>query len=199
MSSPFASNLSPAPHSGCPIHSAFFAEWVGCSVSIAFFVCSPSLCRARRPKESIPTPEALAQLQQRAAQANPSEQCFLYTELVHGLTQQAAAQIAADDPVMATATLRQIDKVTPLIQHNLTHDSNRLKDAELLLQDTTYRLSQMLHLLNGDDHASVQDTLRQLNHLNDELLTQVFTHYSHLRTEFWLGYRGHSPQREKGL
>jgi hypothetical protein len=128
------------------------------------------------PKETIPTPEALAQLQQRAAQAKPSEQCFLYTELVHGLAQQAAAQIASDDPEKATATLHQIDQVTPLIQHNLAHDSNRLKDAELLLQDTTYRLSQMLHLLNGDDRASVQDTLAQLNHLNGELLTQVFTH-----------------------
>ncbi len=128
------------------------------------------------PKDSLPTPEALAQLQQRAAQAKPSEQCYLYSELVHGLTQQAAAQIAADDTDRATATIRQIDKYTPLIQHNLTRDSNRLKDAEMLLQDTTYRLSQMLHLLNGDNRASVQDTLAQLNHLNDELLTQVFTH-----------------------
>ena len=146
-------------------------------VSIVFvcllFLVVPA-CAA--PKDSTPTPEALAQLQQRAAQAKPSEQCFLYTELVHGLTQQAAAQIAADDTERATATIRQIDKVTPLIQHNLTHNSNRLKDAELLLQDTTYRLGQMLHLLNGDDRASVQNTLAQLNHLNDELLTQVFNH-----------------------
>jgi hypothetical protein len=33
----------------------------------------------------------------------------------------------------------------------------------------------MLHLLNSNDRTSVQDTLKQLNHLNDELLTQVFT------------------------
>jgi hypothetical protein len=129
------------------------------------------------PKDSIPTPEALAQLQQRAANAKPQEQCYLYAELVHGLTQQAAAQIAADDTERATATIRQIDKYTPLIQHNLTRDSKRLKDAELLLQDTTYRLSQMLHLLDGDDQATVQDTLKQLNKINDELLTQVWTQY----------------------
>jgi hypothetical protein len=128
------------------------------------------------PKESIPTPEALAQLQQRASEAKPSEQCFLYTELVHGLTQQAAAQIAADDTGHATATILQIDQVVPLIQHNLTHDSKRVKDAELLLQDTTYRLGQMMHLLNGDDQAAIQDTLNHLNKINDELLTQVFTH-----------------------
>jgi hypothetical protein len=132
--------------------------------------------RAAPKKDSIPTPEALAQLQQRAAQAKPSEQCFLYSELVHGLTQQAAAQIAADDTGLATASIRQIDQVVPLIQHNLTRNSKRLKDSELLLQDTTYRLSQMLHLLDGDDQATVQDTLKQLDKLNDEMLTQVFTH-----------------------
>lgn len=128
------------------------------------------------PKESVPTPEALAQLQQRADQARPTEQCYLYSELVHGLTQQAAAQIAADDTDQATTTIRQIDKAVPLIQHNLTRDSKRLKDSELLLQDTTYRLSQMLHLLGSDDQATIQDTLKQLDKINDELLTQVFTH-----------------------
>jgi len=126
-------------------------------------------------RESIPTPEALTLLQQRAAQARPSDQCFLYIELVHGLSQQAAAQIAATDTGHAAATIRQIDQVVALIQHNLAHDSKRLKDAEVLLQDTNYRLGQILHMLNGDDRASFQDTLKQLNHLNDELLTQVFT------------------------
>jgi hypothetical protein len=146
------------------------------AVSIAFVCLSAIVVPAcAAPKDSIPTPEVLAQLQQRAAQAKPSEQCFLYTELVHGLTQQAAAQIAADDTGQATATIRQIDQIAPLIQHNLARDSKRLKESELLLQDTTYRLSQMLHLLNSNDRTSVQDTLKQLNHLNDELLTQVFT------------------------
>lgn len=127
------------------------------------------------PKISIPTTGELAQLQERAAQASPTDQCYLYAELVHGLTQQAAAQIAADDAELATATLRQIDKVAPLLKLNLTRKSKRLKDSELLLQDTTYRLSQMMHLLDGDDQASIQNTLRQLDKLNDEMMTQVFT------------------------
>ena len=124
-----------------------------------FFLVLPARAAAN---ESIPTPDALARLEVRAAQAKPREQCFLYTELVHGLTQQAAA------------TLRQIDQDAHLIQRSLARNSNRLKDAEKLLHDTTYRLGQILHLVNGDDRASVQGTLRQLNQLNDELLTQVF-------------------------
>lgn len=146
------------------------------TVAIVFMCLFAAVLPARAAKESIPTAEALARLEQRAAQAKPSEQCYLYSELVHGLTQQAAAQIAADDTGQATATIRHIDQIAPLIQHNLTRDSKRLKESELLLHDTTYRLGQLLHLLNGDDRASVQDTLKQLYHLNDELLTQVFTH-----------------------
>lgn len=131
---------------------------------------------ARAAKEAIPTPQALARLELRAAQAKPSEQCFLYTELVHGLAQQAAAQLAADDTAHATSTLRQVDHFVPLIHLNLSQDAKRLKDAELLLHDTTYRLGQLLHLVSGDDRATVQDTRRQLNQINDELLNQVFNH-----------------------
>jgi hypothetical protein len=137
-----------------------------------FFLALPSRAVAT---ESIPTPEALARLELRAAQAKPREQCFLYTELVHGLTQQAAAQLAADETEQAAATLKQIDQDAQLIQRSLAHDSKRLKDAELLLHDTTYRLGQLLHRVSGDDRATVQNTLRQLNQLNDEILTQVFT------------------------
>jgi hypothetical protein len=146
------------------------------AVSIAFFSLFFFVLPARAAKESIPTPQALARLEQRAAQAKPREQCFLYTELVHGLTQQAAAQLAADDTEQAAATLKQIAHFVPLIQGSLTRNSNRLKEAEKLLHDTTYRLGQLLHLVSGDDRATVQDTLRQLNQINDELLNQVFNH-----------------------
>jgi hypothetical protein len=136
-----------------------------------FFLVLPARAAVN---ESIPTPEALAQLEIRADKAKPREQCFLYTELVHGLTEQGAAQIAADDTDHATATLKQIDQDAHLIQRSLAHNSNRMKDAQKLLHDTTFRLGQILHLVSGDDRATVQNALRQLNQLNDELLTQVF-------------------------
>jgi hypothetical protein len=137
-----------------------------------FFLILPA-CAAT---PSSPTPQTLAQLQLRAAHAKPSEQCFLYTELVHGLTQQAATQLAADDTDHATATLRQIDHFVPLIHLNLSNDTKRLKDAQLLLQDTTFRLDQLLHLVSGDDRVTIQETLKQLNQLNAEIFTQVFKH-----------------------
>jgi hypothetical protein len=131
--------------------------------------------------ESIPTPETLARLELRASQANPREQCFLYAELIHDLTAQAAAQLAAadasqSDTAQAAATLRQIDRFVPLIQRNLTHNPKRLKDAEILLHSTTYLFSQLLHHVSDEDRAALHLTLAHLTQLNEELLTEVFNH-----------------------
>jgi hypothetical protein len=126
--------------------------------------------------EAIPTPDVIAQLELRAAQANPREQVFLYTQLVHTMTQKAGKEIADGDTDEAAATLKQVDKYAHLIHVNLARDAKKLKDAEELMHNTTYRLAQVLHLVSGQDKAAVQETLKQLNQVNDEILAQVFTH-----------------------
>jgi hypothetical protein len=141
---------------------------------LALIVAVP--CRAVAIDESVPNPEVLAQLEQRASQANPREQCFLYTELVHAMTVKAGKEIAEGDTEKATATLKQINQFAHMIHVNLAKDTKRLKDAEMLMHHTTYRLAEYLHLVNGEDKATVQATLKQLDQVNDELLTQVFSH-----------------------
>ena len=118
--------------------------------------------------------EALAQLEERANQASPREQCFLYAQIVHTMTEQAGQQIADGDTEQAAATLQQVNHYARLIHLNLAHNAKRLKDAEELIHNTTYRLAECLHLVSGPDKATVQDTLKQLDQVNDELLTQVF-------------------------
>lgn len=122
------------------------------------------------------SPEFIAQLEIRASQADPREQCFLYTQLVHSMTQKAAKEISDGEDEKAAATLRDINRFAHLIHINLARDTRRLKDAEMLMHTTTYRLGQFLHLVSVEDKATVQDTLKQLNQVNDEILTQVFTH-----------------------
>lgn len=126
--------------------------------------------------KSIPTPESLAQLELRAAHASPREQCFLYAELVHSMTEEASQQIATGETEQAASTLKQVNQFAHLIHVNLARDTKRLKDAQKLLHNTAYRLGQVLHLVNGDDQATVQETLKQLHQVNDEVLAQVFSH-----------------------
>jgi hypothetical protein len=122
------------------------------------------------------TPETLRTLEQRASEAKPREQCFLYTELVHVMTEKAGKEINDGDTEQAAATLKQIDKYAHLIHLNLARDTKRIKNAQMLMHNTTYRLGQYLHLVSGDDQVTVKDTLKQLNQVNEELLAQVFSH-----------------------
>jgi len=124
----------------------------------------------------VPTADGLAQLEQRAREAKPREQCFLYTELVHTMTEMAAKEISDGETEQAATTLQKVNQYAHLIQMNLARDTKKIKDAQMLMHHTTYRLAQYLHLVSADDQKSVQDTLKQLNQVNEELLAQVFQH-----------------------
>ena len=160
----------------CPAHRfnpALHLAVLGLLSTICLTVPSHAKSSA---EEAIPTPDVIAQLEQHAAQASPREQCFLYSQLVHTMTRKAGQEIAEGDTEAAAATLKRINIYARLIHQNLAHDAKHLKDAEELMHNTTYRLAQFLHLVSGDDKKNVQETLKQLDQVNDELLTQVFTH-----------------------
>ena len=120
--------------------------------------------------------QAVSQLELRAQQANPREQCFLYTELVNGLTEIAGREMLAGDVDRASATLKRVEHYAQLIHMGLASDTKRLKNAEMLMHQTTHRLGDYLRASSGDDRATLQATLKQLNQVQDELLAQVFKH-----------------------
>lgn len=120
--------------------------------------------------------QAIAQLEARAAIANPREQCFLYTELVHHMTEVAAHQMIEGDAQHASATLKRVEHYAHLIHMGLAKDTKRLKSAEMLMHKTTYRLTGFLHAASDEDKATLQATLKQLDTVQEELLDQVFNH-----------------------
>jgi hypothetical protein len=126
--------------------------------------------------ESVPDAQTLNQLELRAQQANPRDQCYLYTELIHTMTEMAVKQMVSGDDDQANATLQQINRYARLIQTNLEKNTKRLKNAEMLMHHTTLRLAQSLHLASEDNRTSVQATLKQLDLVQNQLLDQVFNH-----------------------
>jgi hypothetical protein len=136
--------------------------------------CTPVL--ASSVDEKLPDAQALSQLELRAEQANPRDQCFLYTELVHTMTEIAGKQMLDGDIEQASATLKKVEHYAQLIHLNLANDTKRLKNAELLMHHTTYRLGEYLHKSSGEDRDTLQATLKRLDQVHDELLAQVFRH-----------------------
>ena len=123
-----------------------------------------------------PDAAALAQMETRAEHAIPREQCFLYTELVEIYTDVAARQLAAGEIEQASASLKRVQTFAEHIHMGLASDSKRLKNAEIRVHAASYRLGQFLHEVSSEDKPIVESTLKQLEKVHDELLTQVFAH-----------------------
>ncbi len=68
-------------------------RFVATTLAITALTLSLSCARAFAVDERVPDPQALAALMLKADQALPKDQCFLYAELVHQMTELAGQQI----------------------------------------------------------------------------------------------------------
>jgi hypothetical protein len=124
--------------------------------------------------DKIPDQASIDALQAKIVQAQPREQCFLYAELVHQMTELSLRQYAAGDVDKASDLLKQIQQLAHKIHLSVADDNKRLKNAEILLRHTSFRLSEMLHNSSFEDRPLVQETLAQVNQAQTEAMMQVF-------------------------
>jgi hypothetical protein len=121
-----------------------------------------------------PDEQTINALELRAAQAQPREQCFLYAQLVHEMIEFSAQQYAQGEVDKATGWMKKALEFTHKITGALAVNDKKLKDAQILLRHTTYRLTEILHSGSADDKELVQETLAQLNRAQDDAMMQVF-------------------------
>ena len=120
--------------------------------------------------------QSRAQLELKASHANPREQPYLYTELVHVYSQLAAQQLTQGDTDSARATLKQIQLYIDRIKRGLSEKAKYLKHGEMLLESASFRMGQLARSVSSDDQPSVEATLKQMNLVHDEMLGQLFAH-----------------------
>lgn len=130
--------------------------------------------RAYTPDEKVPDQQSISALEVRIEQAQPREQCFLYAELIHQMTEFSLRQYAAGNIEKADDMLKQIQTFAHKVHLSVAEDNKRLKNAEILLRHTAFRLSEMLHSSNFEDRSLVEQTLAQVNQAEREAMLQVF-------------------------
>jgi hypothetical protein len=118
--------------------------------------------------------QSIDALQVKASQAQPREQCFIYAEIVHEMTELSVRQYAAGDEEKAAGLLKQIQGLAHKIHLSMSDDNKRLKNAEILLRHTAFRLTEMLHSSSFEDRNLVRDTLTQVNQAQNEAMMGVF-------------------------
>lgn len=120
--------------------------------------------------------QQMAALESRAAQAAPKEQCFLYAELAHSMAELAGQQLNAGDTEKASISLKAVQRYADKIHMNVADDAKRLKNAEILMRHTAFRLKEIMMGASLDDRPTLDATLKQLDQVQGEMMLQVFKH-----------------------
>ena len=121
-----------------------------------------------------PDEQSIAALELKAEQAQPREQCFLYAQLVQQMTELSVRQYASGDVDKANSLLKRIQNLAAKIHLSLAGNDKRLKNAEILLSTTAFRLKEMLHASDFDNRPLVEETLSKVTNAQDEAMMQVF-------------------------
>lgn len=129
---------------------------------------------ASNPDEKPFDQDSIAALQAKILQAQPKEQCFLYTELLHEMTEVSVKQYSTGEDEKAHALLKQVQDLAHKIHLSLSDDNKRLKNAQILLRHTAFRLNEMMHNSSLEDRPFLAETLAQVNKAQDEAMLQVF-------------------------
>jgi hypothetical protein len=149
-------------------------QFAATALAVSALTLSLSCVPALAIDERIVDPQALAALVAKADRAQPKEQCFLYAELVHRMTELAGQQYNSGDGDHASATLRLVQKYAEKIHVGVVDDGKKLKNAEQLIHHTSYRLNGILNAASYDDRQMLQVTLKQLEQVETELMMQIF-------------------------
>jgi hypothetical protein len=139
----------------------------------AFLAGSPCLF-ASHIEDVVPDPSELAALEAKASQAAPRDRCFLYAKVVDEMTLLAGHQFETGDLGQASATLQSIQRYAQQIRNEIARDSRRLKNAEVLMQHTSFRLQDILRSASYENRPPLEATLKQLNQVQSQLMMQVF-------------------------
>ena len=168
-----ASRLCPASHAG--MTARFPGVVMRVWLILLLMCCALSIpARAASDRSANPDEESLASLEQRAEQAPAKSQCFFYAQLVHEIVEYSARQYAAGNIEKASVALRHSQSLTRKIEMLLAADAKKVKEAQILLRRSEFRLHDVLQTGKCDDEALVHETLAQLSVAENDLMLRVF-------------------------
>lgn len=124
--------------------------------------------------DKILNAQELTALAARAEQATPKDRCYLYAELVSAMTELAGQQMNAGDTSDASASLKAIQSYTAKIHSDMTDNSRKLKDAQIMMRRTAFRLKELMMSASLNDQPVFQSTLAQLDQVQSQMMLAVF-------------------------
>ncbi|MGA8109944.1 MAG: hypothetical protein WBD46_19425 [Acidobacteriaceae bacterium] len=143
---------------------------------VAAVLLPASFAWAHGMNDRPPDARELADLEAKAAVASPNEQPYLYAELVHSMTEMATEEYQEGQEQQASASLKAAQSYAGRIQGSLLRDARKLKNAEILIRHTAFRLHELMTGASLEDRPTLEATIAELNRVQTEMMMQVFHH-----------------------
>ncbi|HEX5234844.1 MAG TPA: hypothetical protein VFW25_05880 [Silvibacterium sp.] len=140
-------------------------------VAVATLTSIPSFA-ANTPR-NLDTQELTA-LAARAEQATPKDRCYLYAQLVSATTELAGRQLNAGDNSDASVSLKAIQDYMAKIHAGITNDSRKLKDAQIMMRRTAFRLKEFMRDASVTDQSAFQSALNEMDQVQSQMMLAVF-------------------------
>lgn len=144
-----------------------------CGVVVVSVPCGTAC--AGRPAAALDA-VTVSHMEEQAAEANPRERCYRYAEVLAALTELEGQQISAGRDAEARVTMREMNDVAAKVQAEAVDNAKKLKDTEMMLERTTRRVSDMVHVVGYAQESAMQATLQHLNAVHTKVLGMVFAH-----------------------
>ena len=141
-------------------------------IAVAALVSLPQAFAANTDR--IPDEQELTALEAKANQAMPKDQAYLYAKLVRDMADVTGKQLDAGNESGASASLKAIQRYTAKIRSEITEHSKKLKDAQILMRRTAFRLQELMHGASLNDQPAFQSTLKQMDQVQSQMMLAVF-------------------------
>ncbi len=117
----------------------------------------------------------LRALAEKAEHASLRDQCFLYAQLVRGSTELANREIASGDTAASALALHSVETYTKALDTALAGDAKKLKDAEILLRESAFKLRAAMLAASIDDRPAMASALSKVNATETKVMAAVFS------------------------
>ncbi|MGC2162980.1 MAG: hypothetical protein WA634_13780 [Silvibacterium sp.] len=138
---------------------------------LAALAATPSF--AANPDKILDAQELTA-LAAKAERATPKDQCYLDAMLVQSMSELAGQQMDNGETAQASASLKAIQEYTTKIHTGMSNNSKRLKDAQIMMRRTAFRIKELMMNASLNDQAAYQSTLNQLDQVQSQMMLAVF-------------------------
>ena len=113
-------------------------------------------------------------LEAKAQHADAKEKCYLYARLVSAMAWKADRDLSTGDRGAMSTTLKAIRHYTAKIHAAISAHSKKLKDAQIMMDRTAFRLNDLMKSSSLEDQQSFATTLSQLNQVQSQMMLAVF-------------------------